>query len=130
MQPEYLYHFACFSCRKSVKRVPTFVRTQEKMLAVVQSVLCPHCARPMQPMGRKFRTPPRAKRKQWQKIEMLQRNGWALGYASRGDLVSLRSTRAYLQDRPRRVAAARQNAKQNAQQGKWSTMRKWPHIHT
>jgi len=63
---DYLVAHACFSCRKSFKRVP-----QNEMV-----VICPQCGAPSAEMGRSFKAPRKSEIKQWQKVEWL----WNAGY--------------------------------------------------
>ena len=64
--PAFLTQCACFECRKVFKKDLADPRYQPK---------CPQCGRQMHDMGRFFRAPRHADKKQWLKVEMLHRAG-------------------------------------------------------
>jgi len=71
--------FACFDCRKSFKQthrceLPKSRRPPEGEPRVVP---CPQCGKPMAHLGHDFKAPPRHDVKQWEKIRVLFRHGFA-----------------------------------------------------
>jgi tRNA(Ile2) C34 agmatinyltransferase TiaS len=69
---DFLYpmQFACFECRKSFK--------QHMMVSQLDKhePTCPQCGDKMSMMGRAFKAPRNSDIKQWQKVELLVRNGF------------------------------------------------------
>lgn len=110
----YRKHFVCFNCRLSIK--------------AVDCAICRHCKKPLVDLGRKFRTPPRAHVKQWQKIQLLHENGWTGWSWNVSPQMTLRVAEDYLKNKPRAEKAAQTQRKQEEQNEKWRKMRKWPHI--
>ena len=64
--PDYLVAHACFSCRKSFKRL----HLKDEI------AICPQCAGPLARMGRAFIAPRKNNLKQWKKTQLL----WEAGY--------------------------------------------------
>lgn len=61
----YRFPFVCFHCRKSFKYP-----------ALPERRLCPHCAGPMERLGRKFSAPKASDRMQWRKVQYLVEHGF------------------------------------------------------
>ncbi len=70
----YKEHWACFTCRKGFKQrawadIPKNDRTESRY------VKCPNCGKLMRNLGLDFKAPSQKDREQWQKVELLWRNG-------------------------------------------------------
>jgi len=65
--PEYLIAHACFDCDKSFKRV---VADED------HKHICPQCSTELYWMGRNFRPPKHADKKQWLKVKVLYAEGF------------------------------------------------------
>lgn len=73
----YKDHFACFSCRKMVRKLsPYSVRRAEGKASPASGLLCPECGAPLHNMGKAFRPPRQSAVKQWRRIECEYRQGW------------------------------------------------------
>ncbi len=77
-QTTYKEPFACFDCRKSFKQRSRWELppSEQPAKGKPRCVLCPQCRQPMADMGRDFKPPKQADRKQWKKIELLFRHGF------------------------------------------------------
>ncbi|MDF2660506.1 MAG: hypothetical protein K0Q94_3297 [Paenibacillus sp.] len=66
--------YACFRCRKVFKQKST----SELSPAEVQNrtYICPQCRETMKDMGHDFQAPKQQDKKQWEKVEILYRNGF------------------------------------------------------
>lgn len=67
--------YACFKCRKSYKQKP--VSDLKNEADKTASVLCPQCRTVMNNMGHDFKAPRQSGKKQWKKVEILFKHGFA-----------------------------------------------------
>ena len=79
MYGPYKQHYACFDCRKAFKRhpdsdLPDHVIRERPDDAVVP---CPDCNQNMHCMGFDFEAPKKSDIKQWAKVALLYRHGFA-----------------------------------------------------
>lgn len=64
--------YACFDCRKAF-----LIGRQRRTDATTdESAVCPQCGAPMVRMGKWFKPPRRADKKQWAKVRALARHGF------------------------------------------------------
>lgn len=93
--PEYLSHFACFTCRKSFKQDPL----NESLPHV-----CPECSGALRDMGRNFRPPKKAAKNAWEVARRLYEAGFRFfGSDSHSDSAlptSLREVGQFIDDNP------------------------------
>ena len=71
--------FACFDCRKSFKQISSceLPKSRRPPEGEPRVVPCPQCGKPMAHLGHDFKAPPRHDVKQWEKIRVLFRHGFA-----------------------------------------------------
>ncbi len=64
--------YACFDCRKAF----LIGRKRQVKSTADESAICPQCGSPMARMGKWFKPPRRANKKQWAKVRALVRHGF------------------------------------------------------
>lgn len=105
----YKQKYACFACRKMFRR-PVAGR----------SAVCPECGLAMSMMGRDFKAPRQADVRQWRKVELLVRRGYAFDscgcFGPGARPATLREVPAFLEEQERAKGewARRQTAQQRA----------------
>ena len=77
----YRSHFACFRCRKMVRKPSPYIARPEDLKTSVSGLVCPECRQPLHNMGKAFRPPRQSAVKLWRKVEDQYRRGerWANG---------------------------------------------------
>jgi DNA-directed RNA polymerase subunit RPC12/RpoP len=76
---QYKQHYACFGCRKVFRKPPVYdwPKAQQPQEDETVEIKCPQCGEPMAAMGLDFKAPRQSDVKQWRKVELLYRNGFA-----------------------------------------------------
>ena len=70
----YKQHYACFGCRKMF-RWPQDAHRPPSAWTRNAVVPCPECKQPMHVMGWDFKAPPKADKRQWEKVRLLYAKG-------------------------------------------------------
>ena len=71
----YNEHWACFSCRKMVRKPSAFIVSREALKPSASGLLCAECKSPLHSMGKAFRPPRQNAIKQWRKVEEQYQRG-------------------------------------------------------
>lgn len=71
----YRNHFACFRCRKVVRKPSPYVARLQNAGVSASGLLCPECGGPLYNMGKAFRPPRQSAIKQWRKVEQQYHQG-------------------------------------------------------
>ncbi len=90
----YRDHHVCFDCRKMFR--------PHKLEDYRSPMQCPECRNPLHDMGRDFRPPKQANKKQWEKAKLLYSNGLTFhgcGCGSGPRVATLRDARELVESR-------------------------------